>query len=42
MRRNMVVNIYASRNKNEEVRNNSSLGGIFSLLAEQAIQNGVT
>jgi coenzyme F420-reducing hydrogenase beta subunit len=32
--------VYAAKNKNEEIRNKSSSGGIFTLLAEQIIRNG--
>jgi len=36
------IKIYASKNKNEEIRNTSSSGGVFSSLAEYIInQNGV-
>jgi coenzyme F420-reducing hydrogenase beta subunit len=34
------LHVYASKNKNEEVRMQSSSGGIFTLLAEQIIQEG--
>ena len=34
------LKVYAAKNKNEEIRMQSSSGGIFTLLAEQIIQEG--
>lgn len=34
------LKVYAAKNKNDEIRMQSSLGGIFTLLAEQIIQEG--
>lgn len=34
------IKVYAAKNKNEEIRRQSSSGGIFTLLAEQTINEG--
>ena len=34
------LNVYAAKNSDDEVRNQSSSGGIFTLLAEQTIKDG--
>ncbi|MDH6342250.1 coenzyme F420-reducing hydrogenase beta subunit [Parabacteroides sp. PFB2-12] len=34
------IHVYAAKNKNEEIRRQSSSGGVFTLLAEQVIEAG--